>query len=212
MSVQNATEIRYGRLTVIGDDSSRRVLCRCDCGTVREFLRYNLRNGNTQSCGCLMRERTSQANSTHGHSRDNKTTRVYEAWCHLLQRCTNPKDRAFADYGGRGITVCSRWSESFENFLADMGEPPPNTSIDRIDNGKGYEPGNCRWATQTQQTRNARSNRLLTCYGKTQCAAAWAEQLGISPPVLYQRLHSGWSDERALMTPVRYSKKRACRA
>ncbi|MGY8988455.1 MAG: hypothetical protein ACKVG7_07840, partial [Flavobacteriales bacterium] len=114
-------------------------------------------------------------------------------------------------YGGRGISVCDRWRDSFENFLADMGERPSNEhSIDRKDNDGNYEPDNCRWATKKEQGRNRRSNRILTFNNKTQTLIEWSEELGISSAVIRQRIKaSGWSIEEALTTPARQYKKRS---
>ncbi len=130
----------------------------------------------------------------HGMSR----TRVYVAWRSMKRRCYAPSVEKFAEYGGRGIKVCERWRESFAAFYEDMGDPPPGASLDRLDNDGDYAPGNCRWATQTQQLRNTRRNRLLTYAGKTLCIAAWADEVGLSQQLIWNRLRKGWSVERAL--------------
>jgi hypothetical protein len=119
----------------------------------------------------------------------------------MIRRCTNPQDRQWAYYGGRGITVAPRWL-ALENFLADMGpRPSPRHSIDRIDNARGYEPGNVRWTTAAVQTRNTRRTILLTFNGTTQCLADWAQSLGVSPMCLWYRVRAGWDVERILTTP-----------
>jgi hypothetical protein len=106
------------------------------------------------------RERMAVERTTHGHARSRTTgragTSTYYIWAAMIQRCTNPRCAAWKDYGGRGISVCARWRESFENFLADMGEKPEGLSIDRTNNDGNYEPGNCRWATASEQARNKR--------------------------------------------------------
>lgn len=142
------------------------------------------------------------ANGRYSHGMNGTPT--YRSWQAMLTRCTNSNRAQFKDYGGRGIKVCERWLK-FENFLADMGERPDGTTLDRFPNKDGdYEPGNCRWASRVEQNRNTRSNLQLTFCGKTQLAAQWADELGIKRYTLYARLnHYGWTVERALTTPVR---------
>jgi hypothetical protein len=120
----------------------------------------------------------------------------------MRRRCRNPKDRAYRNYGGRGIKVCDRW-QTFENFLADMGEQPPNKEIDRINNDGNYEPRNCRWATVKEQARNRRTNRFVTIKGETHTIVEWAEISGLSPERIRQRLVlQHWHPDK-LLTPVR---------
>lgn len=142
---------------------------------------------------------------THGHTERTAGTShaspTYRSWQAMRQRCDHPEHVHFADYGGRGVTICARW-QSFENFLADMGERPAGTSLDRHPNKDGdYGPGNCRWATQRQQQRNRRSNRPITAFGRTMLLVEWAEETGIHPMTLRARLRS-WAPERALTEPV----------
>jgi len=114
-------------------------------------------------------------------------------------RCFNPDNAAWANYGGRGITVCERWRE-FENFLEDMGECPSGFTLDRYPNNDGnYEPGNCRWATYRQQNRNRRDNRIITHNGQQKCLAEWAELLNLNYEMLKSRLNRGWPIERAMV-------------
>jgi hypothetical protein len=120
----------------------------------------------------------------------------------MLKRCYSKKSGKYPDYGGRGITVCDRWRESFENFLVDMGEAPAKMEIDRIDNDGDYRPGNCQWATEKDQARHRRSSRMITYNGKTQCLAGWAEELGMSSSLLTWRLKNQPVDV-AFTTPVR---------
>lgn len=162
---------KYGRLVIIreadpvfrsrtggGCRAVRRVICRCVCGNEVTVFLSNLRRGQTKSCGCLRREITSSNRMTHGET-IGKMSSEYATWKSMRARCQNPNDNDFQYYGGRGINVCRRW-QKFENFLADMGRrPSPELSIDRINNDGDYEPGNCRWATPTEQSRNRRSYR-----------------------------------------------------
>lgn len=135
--------------------------------------------------------------ATHGRSR----TPEYRVWQQLRQRCLNPRAKSFDNYGGRGVTVCDRWNESFQAFIDDMGaRPSPYHSIDRIDNDGPYEPKNCRWAEMRVQLRNRRTNSMLTFLGRTQTVTDWAAELGIAAPTLDARLQRGWSLEKALST------------
>lgn len=120
----------------------------------------------------------------------------------MCQRCFNKNEPKYKYYGGRGITVCDRWRR-YPNFLEDMGEAPPKMTLDRIDNNKGYEPGNCRWATRFEQARNRRTNVFWTHNGITLCLKDWATRLGMPKNTLTQRRAYGWSVERSLTEPVR---------
>jgi hypothetical protein len=143
-------------------------------------------------------------NVRHGDKRRSGQAPEYRIWTLMKDRCLNPSSGSFARYGGRGITICERWRESYAAFLADMGRRPgPGFSIDRIDNAGPYAPENCQWATMIQQARNTRRNKMLTLNGVTRCLAEWAELLSMDPTVLNHRLRLGWSVERALTTPLR---------
>jgi hypothetical protein len=158
MAAIDLTGRRFGRLVVLGRDGAIRGghaawRCRCDCGQVRVIVGRYLRDGAVHSCGCYRRERIARVNFRHGM----RNTPEYHAWHSMKDRCTNPRHRAWRNYGGRGITVCLEWLASFEAFIAHVGSrPSPDHSLDRIDNNGGYGPGNVRWATLSQQMRNRR--------------------------------------------------------
>ena len=135
-------------------------------------------------------------------------TPEHNAWMSMKSRCFNPNNKYYSDYGGRGITVCDRWLNSVENFLADMGSrPTAKHSIDRIDNDGDYCPDNCKWSTQTEQVNNRRSNRLITIDDVTLTIAQWAKKMGFGKKVIGDRLKLGWSEFDAVMTPVRQYQK-----
>lgn len=133
--------------------------CQCDCGAVVVAYSQNLRRGRSTSCGCAKSAKIASALTRHGHARRGRVTSEHRIWRAMLDRCSNPNNNSFKYYGGRGITVCDRWTD-FENFLADMGNRPSRGhSIDRIDVNGNYEPSNCRWATASEQRRNRRDTR-----------------------------------------------------
>ncbi len=199
---------KFFRLTVIRTVRNHRNQkaweCLCSCGNTRVVTASNLYSGKSNSCGCYRNERTAARMTRHGHSAGGSRSKEYSTWMGMRSRCFNPADRRYADYGGRGITLCERWENSFEAFYADMGaRPSPRHSIDRINNDGPYAPGNCRWATAQQQANNKRNNRILTHGGRSQTLSQWAVEIGIKPLALHHRIDSyGWSVDRALTTPV----------
>jgi hypothetical protein len=200
---KNLTGQQFGRLTVLIYVAMTRRgaewLCRCSCQNTLKVLTVSLRSGNTTSCGCITRERLIAQNSTHGLT----DTAEYTAWAHMLGRCYRPTDEHYDRYGGRGITVCERW-HSFENFYADMGpKPSPLHEIDRIDNDGNYEPGNVRWATKQQQSRNRSTNRIIEFGGRKLTLIEWSEISGVNRKTISDRLDAGWPTEKALTQPPR---------
>jgi hypothetical protein len=129
---------------------------------------------------------------THGETSNYKRTAEYEAWRSMNKRCSNRNHRFFNRYGGRGITVCSRWLHSFEMFLADMGRKPLGTSLERRNNDGNYEPSNCYWATAKEQNRNRRTNVNIEIDGRTMCASDWAKEAGLSHTTVLRRLRAGF--------------------
>ena len=185
----------FSRLTVLGYAGKRRWYCRCECGRIKKIYSYALKSGNTQSCGCLQKERAIAASLTHNQTHSPE----YSVWSDMKTRCLNPKSTYYKNYGGRGIKICERWIDSFENFLADMGKrPSSNYSIDRIDNDGNYEPKNCQWKTNKEQNNNRRSNINFTYQNKTQTISQWCEQVGINYFTFTSRVRRGATIEQAL--------------
>lgn len=198
---------KFGRWTVLSfagvTKEASRWACRCDCGTERVVAQRQLILGRSGSCGCLKREIRAAAlralRTTHGMSESPE----FNTWTLILGRCCNPNNAAFSRYGGRGILICDRWKGSFQAFLEDVGpRPSPEHSIDRIDNNRGYEPSNVRWATRLQQARNKRSNRILTMGGESLPVSVWAERYGLLGGAIRARIDKlGWGIQRAITTP-----------
>jgi hypothetical protein len=196
--------IRYGRLLAIrpvGVSGSQVVWeFKCDCGNTVQIKGATVRRGGSKSCGCLRRELTAALHYRHGM----KHTAVWRAWASMKSRCLSPTHHAYKNYGGRGIGICEEWKNSFEAFYRDMGDCPKGLSLDRIDNSKGYEPGNCRWATRKQQLRNTRVNRYATGFGKTLLLCEWAEIFGVRQSAIFQYLKregntlEGFAERRGL--------------
>ncbi|MBO7323463.1 MAG: hypothetical protein J6U51_07770 [Bacteroidales bacterium] len=172
---------KYGRLTILSLSYSPErkkyiCKCKCDCGVTKEIDLTRIRNGNTLSCGCYLKEIRGKASITHHQS----NTKEHKAWRHIKERCYNSNSKYFHNYGGRGVVMCERWKRSFENFLQDMGPAPSKQhSVDRINVDGNYEPGNCRWATRTQQNRNKRNTIFITYDGKTKSTCEWEDLLGL---------------------------------
>ena len=163
MGMHSLVGRRFGRWIVLdcdklGNTNVARWRVRCDCGNEKSVLQLSLFRGESTSCGCFQREQLSARQKKHGHRGNGNSacSREYRAWNHAKTRCFNPKYPASKHYLARGITMCARWKNSFAAFFEDMGTCPPGLTLDRIDNNGNYEPGNCRWATWSQQRRNQR--------------------------------------------------------
>ena len=187
---------KFGKLTVLrreGSDNHKNAmwLCSCDCGGMpRAVVGSDLRAGKSKSCGCVTR--------THGM----RFTREYEIWTSMKQRCGNKNHQFYHHYGGRGITVCDRWLDSFENFFLDLGpKTAKGYSLERVNNNLGYTPENCKWATQREQTNNRRVTVFITARGKTMSQAEWARELGVIPETLGYRRRHGWTDDQIINIP-----------
>lgn len=202
MSFIDLTGQRFGRAIALERDCSvkSRVFwrCVCDCGNFFSSPSQNLRNGQCKSCGCLQKEVFRKNVTTHGMTK----TKAFRAWMGIQDRCYNEKNPKFKNYGGRGIKICDRWLESFENFFADMGHPQPHESIDRINVDGDYCPENCRWADDKTQSRNKRNTRYITLDGETKPLVEWAESKNVDPETIWMRIDRGWSDRDALTKPI----------
>ena len=151
MNIDELINKKVNLLTIIGNGTKKRyVLAKCECGNIKEYFVYNILNSHAKSCGCIKK----YSSITHGKSKDP----IYRLWNDIKKRCLNVKSEAYPDYGGRGITVCERWINSFENFIADMGmKPSPDLTLERINVNGNYEPLNCKWATWIEQYWNKRN-------------------------------------------------------
>ena len=186
--------------------------CECICGQQVEKRKHTLIAWITKplyktlSCGCARSESVRAGKEKAGYLTQHglSHTKTYRSWIHMLDRCFNQKHPHYVDYAGRGISVCERWRKSFLAFYEDMGERPKGLSLERIDNTGNYEPKNCKWATQFEQTKNMRSNRFITAFGETHHQSEWARIIGMTAEGLWCRLNDlGWSIEKALSTKPR---------
>ena len=188
-----APGVEYHRWTLVREvggltDHGPCWLVRCRCGVEKVLPLYRVRSGYSKSCGCSRRKvgpgpaKTYDRHKVRVRLPDTRSPRevLRATWTGMIRRCHTPTDGTYWRYGGRGITVCDRWRQSFELFAADMGERPVGTSIDRIDNSRGYEPGNCRWATREEQRRNQGRSHLVEFRGRVQPIAAWAAAAALS--------------------------------
>lgn len=190
---------RFGKLVAIeykGQNPHREQtwLCRCDCGGTKTVKGGSLRNGDTRSCGCL----PNRGRMNHGEARAGHPSREYRAWCSIKQRCRPSSQKNKAWYADRGIKVCPEWAKSFARFLSDMGRCPNGFQIERKDNSKGYEPGNCVWTTSKKNCRNKRNNRVIRFNGSARTVTEWAELVETPVPTLFSRIYAGWPTEEVL--------------
>lgn len=207
---------RFGRLLQIGplfqvrqDNAARpsgratasMCVCMCDCGEPAIVKHNNLRSGNTKSCGCISDELLNSRRRIGKRIRNRsgeKRSPTKISWEAMWSRCRWKRNASYSRYGGRGISVCDRWSD-FSLFVEDMGERPVGASLDRIDPNGDYCPENCRWATCKEQARNRTDNTRLTICGRSLCVSEWCEQVGAaSDPTIRQRLKRGWPHELAV--------------
>jgi hypothetical protein len=207
MRLIDRTGQRFGRLYVLNRAPSggRRTMwsCRCDCGAQVIVDACALKSGATQSCGCLAKELIRSRSITHGRYKYYSKCRELESWQSAKSRCFNPKDEKYPNYGGRGITMHPDWVNDASAFLKYMGPKPPGTSLDRIDVNRGYEPGNCRWATSKQQARNRTDNAIVLYKNKKWVLRDLADHVRVSYKALHRRVrmeHQNPEDAIAALT------------
>lgn len=168
-------------------------VCRCDCGKIHAMVPSNIRTGRAKSCGCWKRTKRTPL----------VIRQVRHCWGSMIHRCHCENDPYYHNYGGRGISVCERWRNSLTDFAADMGpRPSPKHEIDRINNNGNYEPGNCRWATRIEQSRNRRDNQWIEFGGRRMIAADWAKELGLASSASITKRIARWGTERSLTTRI----------
>ena len=200
---KDLTGQRFGKLTVLEfvqtTDEESHWRCRCDCGNIAVIRIGGLTSGKTQSCGCLQKERASQAKKKHGMTH----TRLYNIWKSMKERCYNRNAVNYNRYGGRGITICKEWQNNFQAFATWAQNNGYNDSltIDRIDNYKEYSPDNCRWCDVQTQSKNRRSNVIVEYKGKKMCLKDAAKLSKIAYKVLWERYQYGDKGER-LFRPI----------
>lgn len=203
--LRDITGESFGRWTIIeyagrGKHGEVEYKCRCTCGTEKVLRRSSLTSGNSRSCGCLAREATKARETTHGAS----DTRLYRIWAGIIQRCCNSRSRyEWEKYGGRGVTMCEEWRNSFEEFAAWalLNGYSDTLTIDRVDVNGDYSQQNCRWSTVYEQSNNKRTSKYITYNGEVGTVREFADRCGLAYSCLYARLKAGWSVEDALLTP-----------
>jgi len=210
---------KFGSLTVSGFSVAERksgrkyvlVSCSCDCGGSHNTEEQNLRSGNTSRCRACYAVSVKGRATKHGHSPSvgNKLeVSCYTRWQAMKARCNNPNDTRWSDYGGRGISVCQAWMESYDSFLSDMGLLPSlGHQIDRINNDGNYEPSNCRWVLRKENSNNKRNNHIITAFGKSKTLQQWADTYGIDSSTIRRRIKLGWNAENAVSLSAENSKK-----
>lgn len=209
--MKDLTGQRFNKLTVIkfshfDKKKNSYWLCKCDCGNEKVVRRCHLIRGGVQSCGCVVYEgRGTYKNGWRTHGLWSKNKRLCKIWNCMLDRCLNDKNEHYKYYGGRGISICKEWKESFESFIewALNNGYQDNLSIDRIDVNGNYCPENCRWATQEEQANNKNSNIFITYKGKTMTSTQWSKETGLSRGMIEGRYHRGWKPED-ILNPIKY--------
>lgn len=210
---------RFGRLTLIRITSTQqriikqkkdgfiyKVLCKCDCGNIKDIRYADIKSGHTKSCGCLAKETSSNRSYKHGHTANKQESRTWTTWRGMIDRCYTKSSTSYKKYGAKGILVCDRW-RSFINFLEDMGERPAGKTLDRINGNEGYSPENCRWATAMEQSNNQKSNVKLIIDCREMNVSQAMRYYGVytKSGVYYSRIERGWPVDKVFSVPVKKS-------
>lgn len=211
----------FGLLTVI-DRAANKICasgkmisvwnCACKCGGSKTASAKDLRSGAVKSCGCYKKERKRRRNVATRERHGMCGSPTYQSWASAKTRTTDENNRSYPRYGGRGITMCPRWAESFMEFYRDMGDRPPGMSLDRIDNDGPYSRENCRWSTPAEQARNRRSTVLFRIGDREMSLTEWSKVSGIAEPRIWKRINKlGWPVERAVFEPIDEARSRRSR-
>ena len=202
--IKDLTGQKFGLLTVLSraeNTPTGRVKwhCQCECGGTKIVASAELSKGSTRSCGCLGLAQRKAAGDSRKHKYSRSTClSEYKTWWGMIARCTNVNHKSYQNYGGKGITVCERWRNSFPAFVDDMGKRPKGKTLDRIDSKKNYCPENCRWATRIEQANNRSDNHLIEYNGEVHTVMEWVRLLGLSQATVYDRIRKKLPDEFVL--------------
>ncbi len=183
---------------------NRQMLCECACGNQKAVALSKLTSGNTKSCGCFKSDLRTQENTIHGMAGSN----LYKVWASMKQRCSNPHDKSFNDYGSRGIKVCRQWLD-FKAFYkwAIANGYQKGLTLERLDNNGDYDPSNCTWVPKAKQSGNRRNSRMISFHGETKTLSEWSRCLGLNREMLKYRLNQGWDVEKAFTIPSMKNKE-----
>ena len=201
MKIDNIAGKKFNKLTAISFDSvsnsgNHKWLFSCECGNKKVILKSHAKSGHTKSCGCYNSDLTIKRNTKHNNCKRIGRSKAYSTWSSIKKRCYNFNQSNYERYGARGIKVCDKWVESFENFLEDMGEPPTaEHSIDRINNNGDYEPSNCKWSSVEEQANNKRNSIIITFNNKKQTLAQWCRELNLNYKSTYKKVRNNKSIE-----------------
>lgn len=219
LDINNYLGKKFNRLTILKEVESvkykkgimRKVLCECDCGNKKEIDLNSIKRGKSTSCGCFNKENSKNLHTKHGFAMLSTGVRHpdYCIWIKMKSRCFNTNDKSYSNYGGRGIEVCDRWKDSFENFIKDLGWRPNNKySLERIDYNGNYCPENCKWIHKSEQSKNSRRVKLIDYNGKSYCLTDLCKLLNLTYSTMRHRVYDlGIPFEEAMKYPQHYKFK-----